>query len=672
MANGIASAALALSLLAASAAPARADARVVSHRVRVDLEPEQRSALMTDDLEVEGEGPLTLVLGRRFAGELRLDPDVPFTTVMLGGSTAELRIDAPPRRLRLGWRASFAPLAGDPERLAAQVAAYVGPEGAFLSGGAGWYPRGRDDHAPVTVEVAAGDRAWEAVCEGRRDPTAAACTWVCERPFEPLTLVAGPWRRVARDHDGVSLEAYFYEEDLDLAPGYLDAVAGYLDRYAARFGPYPFPTFAVVEHFLPTGYGFPGFTLLGRRVVRLPFIVATSLRHELVHCWWGNGVLVGDGGNWCEALTTFCADMAASEEQGPARARDHRWDLLADYGTYARFGREVALTGFRARHDGATRAVGYAKGAMVFHELRRWIGADAFDAALRALASDRLGQETTWADLRAAFERSSGTSLGWFFEQRVARPGAPALALEHAQLEGGRLALTLSARDGAAWRALLPVEVEDEAGRAWTRDLDVSLPATATITVGLPAGVDARRVRVDPGFEVLRRLAGAELPVSLRRVLGAERPIVVLPAPQDPLAAAYRALAPDLARRLGAELVEPGAARLRDGALVLGEAGPLAATARARLAAGVAIGPDRLTVPTGAVDGPGGCLIACVPTDDGGVAALVVARSVDALAAATRLVHYGREGWVLFDRGRAVARGRADPGPGPLSAELRR
>ena len=57
-------------------------------------------------------------------------------------------------------------------------------------------------------------------------------------------------------------------------------------------GPYPFPKFAIVENFFPTGYGFLSYTLLGGSVLKLPFIPETSLRHEIAHSWWGNGVLV--------------------------------------------------------------------------------------------------------------------------------------------------------------------------------------------------------------------------------------------------------------------------------------------------------------------------------------------------------------------------------------------
>ena len=48
--------------------------------------------------------------------------------------------------------------------------------------------------------------------------------------------------------------------------------------------------------------GFPAtFTLLGRQVLKLPFIVKTSLGHEILHQWFGNSVYIDFvAGNWAE------------------------------------------------------------------------------------------------------------------------------------------------------------------------------------------------------------------------------------------------------------------------------------------------------------------------------------------------------------------------------------
>ncbi|NIR14150.1 MAG: M1 family metallopeptidase, partial [Desulfobacterales bacterium] len=66
-----------------------------------------------------------------------------------------------------------------------------------------------------------------------------------------------------------------------MAARYLAYSKKYLEMYEEMLGPYPFQRFAVVENILPTGYGMPTFTLLGRQVLKLPFIPETSLGHEV-------------------------------------------------------------------------------------------------------------------------------------------------------------------------------------------------------------------------------------------------------------------------------------------------------------------------------------------------------------------------------------------------------
>ena len=129
------------------------------------------------------------------------------------------------------------------------------------------------------------------------------------------TPVIEPLAEAFGTENGITAATYLFFENRQLSPRYLQATQHYLKRYTNLFGDYPFDGFAVVENFFPTGYGFPSFTLLGSRVLRLPFIPDTSLRHEVAHCWWGNGVFVDPAeGNWCEGLTTYMADYLSKEE----------------------------------------------------------------------------------------------------------------------------------------------------------------------------------------------------------------------------------------------------------------------------------------------------------------------------------------------------------------------
>jgi aminopeptidase N len=176
-------------------------------------------------------------------------------------------------------------------------------------------------------------------------------------PADGIDLMAGPWiireQMMARaGAEPLRLRTYF-TRDLDrikgLADSYLDETRAHLESYAAAIGAYPFRGFSVVASPLPTGFGMPTLTYLGAEVLKLPFIRATSLGHEILHNWWGNGVLVDyASGNWAEGLTTFMADYAYQERISAAAARALRLGWLRDFAAVPVASRQT-LASFRSR-----------------------------------------------------------------------------------------------------------------------------------------------------------------------------------------------------------------------------------------------------------------------------------------------------------------------------------
>jgi hypothetical protein len=116
-------------------------------------------------------------------------------------------------------------------------------------------------------------------------------TWQVNHPIEGISLSVAPYVVREKKTGDVTAATYFLSPNQHLSDAYLDATADYVSFYSNLFGPYPFEKFAVVENFFPTGYGFPSYTLLGSTVLRLPFIIHTSLGHEIAHCWWGTGYM---------------------------------------------------------------------------------------------------------------------------------------------------------------------------------------------------------------------------------------------------------------------------------------------------------------------------------------------------------------------------------------------
>ena len=136
----------------------------------------------------------------------------------------------------------------------------------------------------------------------------------------------------------MTLHALLRPESAAHAPALLDAVASYLDLYQPLIGPYPFRQFTVVENFFSSGFAFPGFTLLSSQVIEMGErgLRPGYLDHELLHNWWGNGVLPSrESGHWAEALATYGANymrpvLEGRSEQGRAQRRSVAEALSGD------------------------------------------------------------------------------------------------------------------------------------------------------------------------------------------------------------------------------------------------------------------------------------------------------------------------------------------------------
>lgn len=405
-------------------------------------------------------------------------------------------------------------------------------QGCFLQAGAGWYPeipgsrptfRVRVEAPEGIVAVTAGKSMGHTTNQGR-----TISRWVVQQPIEGLSLSAGPY--VVREKAvGQSTAAtYFFPETDYLAQDYLDATARYLSLYEDLFGPYAFEKFAVVENFFPTGYGFPSYTLLGSKVLRLPFIIRISLGHEIAHCWWGNGVYVDyRSGNWSEGLTTYAADYLYQERSSSEDAREYRLQILRDFATLTGSQKDLPLAQFRGRYDSLSKVVGYGKSAMVFHMLRTRLGEEIFWGALRDIYRERLFLKTSWDDFQKAFERRAGRKLETFFRQWVSRSSAPSLALTDVR--------TATSRDGWTVRGNILQEQP-----FYDLELEILLktengPVTQVVRSSnaetpffLETEAPPHMLSVDPEYNVFRQLYPSEIPPSINSLKGAPSVLVVL------------------------------------------------------------------------------------------------------------------------------------------------
>jgi len=434
------------------------------------------------------------------------------------------------------------------------VTGTISPRGTLLLGGAGWYPAIENAVETFHVRVEAPEGI-SAVTAGRSMGVATmdgktVSRWQIDPPAERLALSAGRYVVTASQAGDIPTATYFLSDDHRLADTYLQATTEYIALYESQFGPYPFPKFAVVENFFPTGYGFPSYTLIGGRVLRLPFIVGTSLGHEIAHCWWGNGVRIDPSdGNWSEGLTSYVAEHQYQEMDSAEAGQAHRQQLLRNYATLVAPQEDFPLRRFSHRYNPLTKVIGYDKSAMVFDMLRQTIGDTAFRSGLRQLYATRLHLETNWKDLQTAFEYAYGSDLTWFFQQWLDRPGAPALWLEaiqttvvspHTHLVRGVLR-----QRPPFFRLQVPLTLSSTTSEAFVNVAIDGRSAPFQITVrGVPT-----RLAADPASHVFRRLAPEEIPASIN-ALKQNAPLLMV-VPSDRITPAQQQTAATLAHALG-------------------------------------------------------------------------------------------------------------------------
>ncbi len=418
-----------------------------------------------------------------------------------------------------------------------EVGSVIDDRGIFLTGL--WYPR-PDGLTPYRL-TALLPSGFEAVAEAERIDSRDVTEgrefhFDFPHPVDGINLIAARGYEVGHEKiQGVDLYTYFFREDRELAGTYRKYAAQYLKLYDQLLTPYPYKRFSVVENFLPTGYSMPTYTLLGRSVVRLPFIVKTSLGHEILHQWFGNSVFVDtEGGNWAEGLTTYLADQFYEEREG--KGPDYRKNLLVQYGAYVNRENEFPLRDFIGRTDGATMAVGYGKAAMVFHLLRRRVGERNFFASLKTFIHREQFRQVSWKEIQSAFEKESGENLEGFFDQWVDRKGLPGFRLQNGSVrwEGDRFEVAFDLlQEGPSYTLDLPVEIETagEGGKNRRKEwihVDRERQRIRLFSDDEPIGLI-----LDPEYDVPRRLSDSERSPVLAGLLGADKLLIVLP-PKGP------------------------------------------------------------------------------------------------------------------------------------------
>ncbi|AJF06642.1 M1 family metallopeptidase [Geoalkalibacter subterraneus] len=662
------------------------------HALDLTLQPQQSRLTAVDKITYRPQG------GKRAVFFLATQVDIESVQIdgrqapysfQRGGLTIDLgdQQDAESVEIAIGYTGLFddpaphgAPL--NTEDPTYGVAATITPEGTFLGGGAGWYPYQPESRSRFHVRVTAPEGTF-AVTSGRlveqqTTDGRSTTTWETSYAIPSLSISAGEYTLDEKMAGKVPVYTFFYPQSRHLAQTYLDAAAEYLELYQDLFGPYPFDKFAVVENFFPTGYGFPSWTLLGSSVVHLPFIVETSLGHEIAHSWWGTGVRVDfRHGNWSEGLTTYVADYLYQERSSQEDAKNYRLKVLRDYAALVSKDNDFPLKRFTRRDSRAAQAIGYGKSAMVFHMARQKVGDEAFWKALRTIAEESMFKKIDWSDFARTLGRFGEQDMTGFFDQWVKREGAPFLRLDAVEaVTSGSVTRIKGAlvQDDPVYDLEVDVRFETDAAAVDNR---VRLNGREQTFVFETDRIPKRLV-VDPEAHIFRRLAAEEVPPIVNSVRGAGELTVVVADDLPEQTAQAASLLLQAMNRPDATVVSESDISRREveklGGVVLFFGLPKKFTEPLRDHPGIEIDEKGFTLHGRHYSGPDVALFAALsPNQDPQRtwAYFVPFSEAEARVAARKIPHYGKYSFLAFEQGENQDKGTWEIRRSPLIHNFR-
>lgn len=352
---------------------------------------------------------------------------------------------------------------------------------------------------------------------------------------QDIHFCAGPFVHTEQTvRNGLTAHTLFSRQNNHLADSYLQAANRFLLFYEELLGSYPFNHFVIVENIAPTGYGMPTFTLLGKSVIQLPFIKDTSLGHEILHSWFGNSILTtSESGNWTEGLTTYLADWYYRELAG--EGTENRKHNFNKYLNLVSPDTTMVLNDFHSashhQHNSMeVRSIGYIRGAMLFHELRKRIGEKTFFRGLRDFVSQYTDKEAGWEDIQAIFEKAAESSLEHFFKGRLHSPSIPSIHLDEITTKTLSNGYTTSFRVGrgknVSYDFILPITLTD-ALNSVTHDILITQDDQV---VTLQSDLPPLQLTVDEEYDLLRNMDVIERIPTWSFFMGHAETLVAVPA----------------------------------------------------------------------------------------------------------------------------------------------
>jgi aminopeptidase N len=263
--------------------------------------------------------------------------------------------------------------------------------------------------------------------------------WKMNQPHSSylISMVVGNYSKITDSYKGIPVEYYTYPGTEAKARAAFGRTPQMMQFFSERFRfDFPFNRYAqtVVANFIFGGMeNITATTQADTEILSgvgddPSLSVDNLVSHELSHSWFGNIATAKDWGNlWVnEGFATFFE--AAYKEHAVGRDA-YLEEIRTDANNYFsedayQYRRPIISNRYQAPVDLFDSTL-YKKGGVVVHMLREVVGDEVFWKALNEYLNEFKYQNTDARDVQHVFERVSGKSLDWFFDQWLYKAGYP-------------------------------------------------------------------------------------------------------------------------------------------------------------------------------------------------------------------------------------------------------
>lgn len=157
------------------------------------------------------------------------------------------------------------------------------------------------------------------------------------------------------------------------------------------------------------------------------------IAHELFHQWFGDLVTTESWSNLTlnEGFADYSEYLWNEHKYGVDEADFNFRYTKSSYLQEAENEKKHLIRYYYDSREDMFDNHSYAKGALVLHMLRKYVGDDAFFNSLKFYLKKHAFTSVEINDLRLAFESVTGEDLNWFFDQWYLSIGHPVLDISH-------------------------------------------------------------------------------------------------------------------------------------------------------------------------------------------------------------------------------------------------